>query len=146
LAGEAEGPLRTLLVCFNRPLAENLAASVRSAGLRGDLTVSSFHRLCYDFARQTGQKLRDPELGGLPHSFYEQELPMALLEAVASRPNLRFDAIVADEGQDFESMWWTALELACTGGAAGTLYIFYDNNQRITADSEACRRVSSRPC
>ena len=130
LAGDDEGPLRTLLVCYNRPLAEFLSSLAPSA-CQDNLTVTTFHSLCADFARQTGQRLSDPDAPALPQSYFEHDLPMALLEAVADKPDLRFDAIIVDEGQDFPSTWWTALELAATRGSEGLMYVFYDNNQRI---------------
>jgi hypothetical protein len=36
-------------------------------------------------------------------------LPSALHEAIGKLP-VRFDAIVADEGQDFTELWWVTLQ------------------------------------
>ncbi len=53
-----------------------------------------------------------------------------LLEAVDA-PGPRYDAIVVDEGQDFEDDWWLLLQLLLNDPDAGILYVFYDSNQAI---------------
>jgi len=56
---------------------------------------------------------------------------MALIEAIADHPEEQMDAIVVDEGQDFTDQWWHAIDWLLRDGDEGTLYIFYDDNQRI---------------
>lgn len=119
---------RTLFLCFNRPLADFLRTQ---AGTSDRLTVSTFHQFCYQQAVDAGHGLADPNSTNLPQSYFEQEMPLALMEALDARPQARFDAVVVDEGQDFRSSWWTAIEMANVETTEGTLYVFYDDNQRL---------------
>jgi hypothetical protein len=122
----AEGR-RTLLVCYNRPLAEFLRAS---AGSIENLTVQSFHQLCGAIAQRAGIALPVPEEEEVQRRF-DEELPMALVEAIADNPDEQVDAIVVDEGQDFTDQWWHAIDWLLRDGDEGTLYVFYDDNQRV---------------
>lgn len=119
---------RTLLVCYNRPLADFLRAQ---SDPRSNLSILTFHQFCYQQAVESGIGLADPETPRLPQSYFDQEMPLALMEALDARPQSRYDAVVVDEGQDFRSSWWTALEMANAETTNGTLYVFYDDNQRV---------------
>lgn len=52
---------------------------------------------------------------------------MFALESVA----LRYDAIVVDEAQDFDPVWWIGLEQLLRDPDESQFYLFYDDNQRI---------------
>lgn len=117
--------LRTLLVCFNRPLADDLTRRLKP---NTQLVVGSFHGVCGQMAKQTGVATTD--VAG-EQEFFDKALPEALVTAMEADPSLRFDAIVVDEAQDFLSEWWTALELALVDENSGTLYGFFDDNQAL---------------
>jgi len=57
-------------------------------------------------------------------------MPEALLDALEAT-NQRFDAIIIDEGQDFEALWWLSIQELLKDPTNGPLYIFYDDNQHI---------------
>jgi hypothetical protein len=110
--------MSVLLVCFNIALAEDLRLRLP------DLEVYHFHGLCGEAARQAGctvRPARDEEL-------YDEVLPEALLEAAGTLGRI-YDAIIVDEGQDFQENYWIALESLLKED--GYLYIFYDNNQNL---------------
>lgn len=115
---------RTLLTCFNAPLAIHLKELCKD---RKNLVVANFHSLCRLFARQAGIDL--PPDGS--HAFFDTILPEALVEAVGNNPDLAFDTIVVDEGQDFRDSWLNALRLTISDPAEGRFYVFYDDNQRL---------------
>jgi hypothetical protein len=121
---------RTLLTCFNRPLAEYLHAS---AGTIPGLTVLNFHELCAEFARRGGAPVPDPIGDGHPNEFYRQTLPALLVDALAALPD-RFEAIVLDEGQDFSPTDRAALELTLDERDDSVLYVFQDETQAIYRD------------
>lgn len=123
----AEG-YRTLLTCFNVPLASYLRDSI---GAVDGLTVTHFHGLCHSLGAAAGISLPDPDGAAQPDAFYEQHLPQVLLDALDTLPDRRFDAIVVDEGQDFLPLYWEALQLALCDPDDGILHIFYDDNQSI---------------
>jgi len=62
--------------------------------------------------------------------FFAARLPEVLLDAI-SATNRRFDAIIVDEGQDFEALWWISIQELLKDSTQGPLYIFYDDNQHI---------------
>jgi ATP:corrinoid adenosyltransferase len=114
---------RTLLTCFNIPLAAYLRESV---GPLERLTVTNFHDFCYQTGCKAGMTLVDPSDPSQPAPYYE-----ALLHALEALPDERFDAIVVDEGQDFLETYWVALQFALSDPDDGILYVFYDDNQRL---------------
>lgn len=118
---------RTLLTCYNKKLAQALRAQ---AGERPNLTIRHFHDLCWVFAEQAGIGLA-PKDGVFTDELFDNAFPEALDNAARLRPELRFDAVVVDEGQDFLVTWWLALETATVAGVRTPLYVFYDPLQSI---------------
>ena len=117
---------RTLLTCFNAPLAALLAADVKDAPL---IRATTFHSLCTTEARRSGISLGEPS----GPKWWRETLPAALADsAVAS--DLRFDAIVVDEGQDFWPEWFSALQLLLEDEAKAPFYVFADAKQAIYVD------------
>ncbi len=84
---------RTLLTCYNRPLADHLA--LVTAGTE-NLEVLGFHQLCYRFAKEAGLSMPTAN----DHVFQEQ-YPDLLLQAASLLTDRLYDAIIVDEGQDF---------------------------------------------
>lgn len=120
---------RTLLTCYNKKLAAYLRQRL---GGRERLLVSHYHELCHEFARQAGTL--PPEIKDYDTEFFNRVLPECLLEAIVRKPELRFDAIVVDEGQDFDPDWWVTLVELLQDPERGILYIFYDDNQSLYAE------------
>ncbi|MFN8472583.1 MAG: NERD domain-containing protein [Anaerolineae bacterium] len=114
---------QVLLTCFNKALAADLRAAVRP---HANLEVHHFHGLCRDLTRLAGIAVP----GDTNDRYFDQALPQALMEA-AGRLMVRYDAIVVDEGQDFQEEWWRPLQLLLRDPDHGILYIFFDDNQRI---------------
>ena len=122
LASEGQ---RVLLLCFNRPLAEFLAA--RAHGY----DVGNFHRVCHEQCQAAGIAFEIPEHARRQREFWEQEAAVLLLEALEARPEERWDAVIVDEGQDFRPDWWTPVQGLLRDPEAGRLVVFYDPNQNI---------------
>ena len=114
---------RTLLTCFNKRLGEHLR---EVAGGIENLDVVHFHQLCVDLAREAGIAL-PPEAGP---RYFDHELPEALA-AAAERLGPRYDAVVVDEGQDFQEWWWPALLSIHRDPDDGPLYVFADDAQNL---------------
>ena len=119
----AEEGERTLLTCHSRPLAENLGRKLKDVK---NLTVAGFHSLCRDMADKAEISLSDSD--SMNH-FYDIELPNALVNAMEKKDSLMWDTVVVDEGQDFHSDWWLAID-ACVK-EKGKLRVLMDSNQRI---------------
>jgi hypothetical protein len=126
----AEG-FRTLVVCYNRPLADSLARVC--AGVPG-LEVASFHALCAhrcELAKAAGRDLlaeaAEEQPGG---DLYDVQMPLALAYSVDVTGS-PYDAVVVDEGQDFREEYWLPIELLLADQDRSPLYVFYDQNQSL---------------
>lgn len=124
-----------LFICFNARLADWLRATTE---FPQGVDVTHFHQLCYDFARQASVNippLESDAVQGDEEYFFDLILPQALLDA-AELLGPRYDALVVDEGQDFNDSWWVALESILANPAQDIFYIFCDDNQNIYAGAE----------
>jgi hypothetical protein len=124
---------RTLFVCFNQALATAVLREVEEAGGPAHLrpAVSTFHRLAETLAGKAGLSGVKPPNPG-PEWF--DGLTANLVPAIGALPDERFDAIVVDEGQDFEADWLLALELLLRNPDDGILWVFHDPGQALYRD------------
>ncbi len=129
---------RTLLTCFNRPLADHLAAAL--AG-EPNLVVHNFHQLCWRWARRNGfdgvdpdsPEVRDPAREAtLDGKYFDVALPAAFVAALAATDE-RFDAVVVDEAQDFSPIMQRALLKSLRSPRRGFVFAFQDQGQGIFA-------------
>ena len=93
---------RPLLVCFNRPLRENLKASAPAGGM-----VMTWNGFCDAFLKERGQ-IDYAEMRSDP-SFWKNLSDKITGEKIP--PEWMFDALIVDEGQDFEQEWFEILRL-----------------------------------
>jgi hypothetical protein len=117
---------RVLLTCFNRHLAEYLRSD---DSLPKTVEVLHFHGVCMKMADRAGLKARLNEGRGTPH-WFNHTLPELLLEA-ADILDVQYEAIIVDEGQDFQEHWWVPLQCLLTDPDRGIFYVFYDDNQNL---------------
>ena len=119
----AEG-FDVLLTCFNRPLAEFLAGTI---GQKERVTVSTFHRLAERLGQEAGL------IGAKPahDAAYFDGLADILDRVLRDGGGPRFDAIVVDEGQDLDSVWWLPLLDLLRDRERGIVYVFGDANQDL---------------
>ncbi|HKP54941.1 MAG TPA: NERD domain-containing protein [Chloroflexia bacterium] len=124
-----------LFTCFNRNLAQWVRSRFQSDPntISERIYVNHYHGLVIEFCKKSGIALQQ-EIEALdPQALSEylnDTLPEKMHEA-NTKLRLRFDAIVADEGQDFAEMWWVTLLDLLKDREQGVFYIFYDPNQRI---------------
>jgi hypothetical protein len=116
---------KTLLLCYNRVLAEWLQKSLPEQYAER-IDVSHFHRLCRKLCVDAGlpfEPNRKSDSG-----FWREEAALLFMEAI-ERTSASYDAIVVDEGQDFFPDWWTALNMM--SAEDGAFYVFYDPAQNL---------------
>src|SRR5262249_19103995 len=111
---------RTLLTCFSRPLADYLRESLAR---HQRLDVLSFHQLSRQLALEAGMPLP----AGPSWSEREWDQVAGLLEPAAMRLGPRYDALVADEAQDFDGDWWLPLLTLIHEPDHSVIYVFYDS-------------------
>lgn len=116
-----------LVVCFNKRLAAWMQGRISDA--KG-VQVFHFHGLCAHMCREANLPMPFPDPMGDQSSYYKHTLPESLIDALA-QSDLRYDALVTDEGQDFNSAWWLPIQECLKDPNHGTFYIFFDDNQAI---------------
>lgn len=129
----AEG-LRVLLLCYNRPLADVLAASLQQSE---QIDAMTFHQLCdrrVAAATRAGRDLMQEARKAYPGSdtrhLFDVQMPFALALSNEVLDD-RYGAIVVDEAQDFSDEYWFGLEDLLQSTTDGFLYVFTDPNQTI---------------
>ena len=121
----AQEGAEVLLLCFNNALSAYLLSQVKSSS---NITASSFHKFCLSAIARSGISFNHE--GDSDRRYFDKILPEALLAALSADDDLRYDAIVVDEGQDFLESWWEPLLLTLKD-TDGTFFVFKDDNQRI---------------
>ena len=130
LAGQGRS---VLLLCYNKALGSYLQrhAEVMDAG-PGSMRARHFHGLCFDGWRsREGEQMRVPADKAASTAFWDDEAPMAVLEALEAGKLQRVDDVVVDEGQDFHAGWWAVVEDLLRSREDGRLFIFHDAAQEI---------------
>jgi hypothetical protein len=130
----AAAGMRVLFTCFNKPLATHVRQ--RLSVLEG-IRVATFHELCYQSAKEAEIRIPDTRSS---EQLYGEVYPEVLMKALKILPNLRFDVIIIDEGQDFRPLWWTALESALDPSGKKLMRVFYDCNQRVYGTADKLHR------
>lgn len=124
-----------LLLCYNRPLADALAATVRD---QPRITVLNFHQLCerrIASCRATAGKdllkeAQEAYPGTGDKHLFDVQMPYALALSNEVLED-KFDALVVDEAQDFSDDYWFSVEELLRDSDDGPFYIFIDENQAL---------------
>lgn len=132
---------KVLLTCYNRNLADFLRHEYLAERPQ-TLEIGNFHSIAHDLVQASGQHspnhFRDDEHR---NDYYSNELPDQLIQAVDIL-GPQFDAIVVDEGQDFQDNWWVPLQFLLEQPDEGTFYIFYDDNQNIYGGKQRVKNLA----
>ncbi len=130
--------LSTLLMCYNRGLADHLREQCR--GIPG-LEVATFHQLCRKWIDKAKTELGRDLIAEARRDYpgkdeFDHYQPIALAVALDIL-SPRYDAIVIDEGQDFGDEFWMPVEMLLSDHEKALLYVFLDENQDIYRRSAA---------
>ncbi len=121
----AENGNRTLFLCYNRGLAQEIQRALKDNLL---IEVMTFHVMCRELLKRAGLL---EQVDMKTKEAYQEIMPRLAIQALECLADFRYDAIIVDEGQDFHPLWWKTLETALAPNGAGRFRVFYDNNQRI---------------
>ena len=118
-----------LLLCYNQLLATRLQAEV--ADYPG-ITAAAFFEFCIETLKAPEEQIAkyrtNPRL-------YTDVLPQALRKYLYAHPELCYDAVIVDEGQDFAKEAWDVISLLHVEG--GKFFVFCDPEQNIFHDELA---------
>ena len=124
----AQSGKKTLLICMSRTLANYLYRSLKKQDLDdGQFQITSAHNLTSKLARRKNIQI-DREIKN-NDDLLNKHYPEILYQISETLGEEKYDAIVVDEGQDFNDDWWLAFD--AIKKTDGYLYVFYDNNQII---------------
>ena len=125
----AQAGLRTLLLCYNRPLKTWLERTAQ-AEFSGTLTIKTYHELAHEYCK-TAHLEFDPGQYDKPRTFWNEVAPDLLMQACDQLPESeKFDALIVDEGQDFQELWWHSLDCVFKDPVdKRCFYVFFDPNQ-----------------
>ncbi|ENB1417370.1 NERD domain-containing protein [Escherichia coli] len=119
-------PGKILVLCYNITLVSYLRECIESRGLKSRVTVFHFHSWCASMIKRHGIQVT---AGGKD---YPEKCFSALEDAVNSGTitDTGYDAVLVDEGHDFESRW-LALIARLFDNASRSLLLMYDDAQSI---------------
>ncbi|ENA6306054.1 3'-5' exonuclease [Escherichia coli] len=119
-------PGKILVLCYNITLDSYLRECIESRGLKSRVTVFHFHSWCASMIKRHGIQVT---AGGKD---YPEKCFSALEDAVNSGTitDTGYDAVLVDEGHDFESRW-LALIARLFDNASRSLLLMYDDAQSI---------------
>ena len=113
---------RVLLLCYNQLLAQYLQQELKDYP---SVTAAAFFEYCIQIMNieeeQIAKHRRNPKL-------YSNVLPDVLRQFI-DKVDLKYDAVIVDEGQDFSKSAWD--QIARLPAEDGDFYIFYDPDQNI---------------
>jgi hypothetical protein len=126
---------RTLFLCYNRPLKDWVLQMLPESSSDG-LVVDTYHGLVADLCWKAEVPFRAIDGDGNA-DFWRDLAPEKLIEACSVLGDeLKFDAVVVDEGQDFHDLWWTSLEDVFRNPSnKACYYVFFDPNQNLYVNS-----------
>lgn len=113
---------RTLVVCFNKPIADQLQRSLAST----TATVGTYHDVAVRLLEPHGFRV-----GASPTPEYWLNVPTDSLAFHASSIGTPFDTIIVDEGQDIYPHWFESLERLLDPKGPKNLLVVADPAQAI---------------
>jgi hypothetical protein len=117
------------VLCYNKALGEHLRELVLPDEQIAVNSFSALNAIAF-FKINRDRELPVPLDKEAKDLFWREEAPLYLLEAVEAGVLPRYDAIVVDEAQDFDSSWWTVIEEMLKSDKS-QIFAFYDPLQDI---------------
>ena len=136
LAKECNKPI--LVLCFNVVLAARLRELIDANNLHDRVQIRHFHEWC-------GEQLRAYHIPKPPFSSnYVKDLVQSVIDATESGqiPRAQYDALMIDEGHDFEPDW-LRLVVGMIDPDSDSLLFLYDDAQSIYTKSSLDFKLSS---
>jgi hypothetical protein len=136
LAAAARPGQPVLVLCFNRALADRIAALLRQRGVDERVQVRTFHSWCQDMVASyqlsvPAHALQASQAGRGGDGWYQalvQTVERALVTGFV--PGGQYSALLVDEAHDFEDAW-LRMAVRLVDPASNSLLVLYDDAQSI---------------
>ena len=136
----AEGK-RVAVLCYNDLLAEQMRDNIKKLGFDDtQVMAASFHKMAAKYVRTAKIKCiarHEPEESEAKTEYYKAlvaNLPTVLKRLRDEKKKMFFDALIIDEGQDFENGWLDMALQLLSDPQKGIVRFFYDPKQTIYKD------------
>lgn len=118
-----------LILCYNEPLARQLAGMMAAKGIDDRVHAVHFHKWCRDQLLAYGQPL---PAQNLPVADKMAEMVQHVITGVDRRqiPSGQYQAVLIDEGHDFAPEW-LRLVVQMVDPSSNSLLVLYDDAQSI---------------
>lgn len=118
-----------LILCYNEPLARQLASVMAAKGIADRVHAVHFHKWCRGQLVAYGQELPQQNL---PKEFFFDDMVQRVIHGVDRRqiPSGQYQAVLIDEGHDFAPEW-LKLITQMVDPTTNSLLVLYDDAQSI---------------
>ena len=137
-AGEASKPI--LILCYNEPLARQIARVMAAKGIADRVHAVHFHKWCRQQLVAYGQDLPPQNLSW--DAFFE-DMVQRVITGVDRRqiPSGQYQAVLIDEGHDFAPEW-LRLVVQMVDPTTNSLLVLYDDAQSIYDRTQKSKNFS----
>ncbi|PKO69136.1 MAG: DNA helicase II [Betaproteobacteria bacterium HGW-Betaproteobacteria-16] len=130
-----------LILCYNEPLARQLARVMDAKGIADRVHAVHFHKWCRDQLVAYGQSL--PHQSQAKDRFFEDMVQRVITGVDRKQiPSGQYQAVLIDEGHDFAPEW-LKLVAQMVDPTTNSLLVLYDDAQSIYERSR--KREGSKP-
>lgn len=118
-----------LILCYNEPLAKQLARAMAAKGIADRVHAVHFHKWCYVQLKAYGQEM---PANNQPVADKMADMVQRVIRGVERRqiPSGQYQAVLIDEGHDFAPEW-LKLVVQMVDPATNSLLVLYDDAQSI---------------
>lgn len=118
-----------LVLCYNKALAKRLARVMETRGLAEKVVIHTFHQWCR--AQLLAYNVGLPQRTDDENAFFS-EMVERVIRGVDRKliPGGQYDAVLIDEGHDFEPQW-LKLVVQMVDPSSNSLLVLYDDAQSI---------------
>lgn len=118
-----------LILCYNEPLARQIARVMAAKGITDRVHAVHFHKWCRDQLVAYGQTL---PAQNLPKDAFFEDMVQRVITGVDRRqiPSGQYQAVLIDEGHDFAPEW-LRLVVQMVDPTTNSLLVLYDDAQSI---------------
>ena len=128
LAAAARPEQPVLVLCFNRTLADRIAAQLRQRGVDERVQVRTFHSWCKDVV--DSYQLHVPQVADRDEHFRQLVATVERALHTGFVPSGQYTALLVDEAHDFEDDW-LRIATKLVNPASSSLLVLYDDAQSI---------------